>query len=80
MPLTYKLFDIFNITLNPFTNTNEGESSYFHINGDYFSSKCKYWSNIPMNHQLIDIYIQLMKVMINLCWEEFIPYLELTLT
>ena len=41
MPLIYEVFDLFNIELAEFTNTNQGESSYFYVNGKSFSSNGK---------------------------------------
>jgi len=39
MPLMHTMFDLFKIPLKTFTNTNEGESSYYIVNGKYINSK-----------------------------------------
>ena len=38
-PLIHSLINQFNVKLDYFTNTNDGENSYFFLNGKYFSAK-----------------------------------------
>ena len=55
-PLIHALIDQFNVKLDSFTNTNDGENSYYFLNGKYFSAKGLLYGTVQRLYKCIPGY------------------------